>query len=343
MNIKKTIICIALTLLLSNTFNNAYSAGGGAVAAAEERKRTLARTLIDRFADEGYEWAISDKIDALNPSFHQYYEWDPSQIPQGVINFIDHLADQGFEKAMEYKIIGLSEGKFGYTLNLEALREFFDRMSEQRSELAIDRKISGLRYGEYGYEPNPVALREFVERKAEQGSEAAIWQRMSLFRIEEAEGDGTHRYYYFPAAREFVDRKVAEGSEAAIKEKINGMLEDGGNPDATKRFIEEMVARGSLKAIEIKMQGLFHGAWGYERDDKIFRKFILEMGRQGYDIFENDTTGGLFRDMEFLIEMAELRYPEALRYLTHYAIGMENEYMAEMLMNLPSRNHFVGK
>ena len=338
MNIKKTIICVALTLLLSNTFNNAYSAGGGAVAAAEERKRTLARTLIDRFADEGYGWAISHKIDALNPSFGQYYEWDPSQIPQGVINFIDHLADQGFQKAMEYKIIGLIEGKFGYTLNLEALREFLDRMSEQRSEAAIDRKISGLRYGGYGYEPNPVALREFVERKAEQGSEAAISQRMSLFRIEVGDGDR----YYPPAAREFVDRKVAEGSEAAIKEKIYGMLEDGGNPDATKRFIEEMVARGSLKAIEIKKQG-FHGAWGYERDDKIFRKFILEMGRQGYDIFENDITGGLFRDMDFIMEMAHLGYPEPLRYLTHFAIQSEDEHIAEMLMNLPSRNHFVAK
>jgi len=37
-----------------------------------KREKHTARTLIDRFADEGYEWAISDKIDALDPSFDQY-------------------------------------------------------------------------------------------------------------------------------------------------------------------------------------------------------------------------------------------------------------------------------
>jgi hypothetical protein len=67
------------------------------------------------------------------------------------------------QEAIKRKIEGLAGyyGYYGSGRNLAAAREFNENLVEKGDQEAIERKIIGLIDGKYGYEKNPVAAREF--------------------------------------------------------------------------------------------------------------------------------------------------------------------------------------
>ena len=142
----------------------------------------------------------------------------------------DEQAAQGNQEAINAKIIGLEEGKYGYEKDPEAAVCLNEYWVSQSNGKAIKRKVKGLDNGFYGYADDRQAAQSYLEGLVAQGNERAIGIKLMAL---------VHRWYGYK-------------EDLAAAFSLN----------------EYWVNQGSIKATERKVDGLVYGDYGYKKNKK---------------------------------------------------------------------------